>query len=130
MSFLAELSIESGEPISVLHCGFRFSQAIDATGKTIARPLGGQVNLVVESNGDTELFDWMINPTQTKNGTVTFYRRDASSKLKKLEFTNAHCVEYYETFDHQGQAPMQIQLTISAQKIKLNDSEYENNWPV
>lgn len=129
MSFLARLELD-GEEMSILHCGFRFSQNIDATGKPVSRPKGGTINLTVESTGDTQLFDWMVNPTQTKNGKVTFYRRDTSSKLKVLEFTDAHCVDYNETYSHTGDHPMQIELVISALEIKLNDSEYKNNWPV
>lgn len=128
MSFIAKLKID-GEEMNVLHCGFRFTQVTDATGKPTAIPQGGNISLVVESSGGTDLFDWMISPTQTKSGTVTFFRRDTSSKLKTLEFSDAHCVDYYETFDHVGDHPMQIQLTISAHEIKLNDSEFKNNWP-
>src|SRR5882757_7561009 len=128
MSFIAKMKLD-GEEMNVLHCGFRFTQMTDATGKPTAIPHGGSISLLVESNGGTDLFDWMISPTQTKSGTITFYRRDTMSKLKTLEFTDAHCVDYYETFDHIGQNPMQIQLTISALEIKLNDSEFKNNWP-
>jgi len=128
MSFIAKMKLD-GEEMNVLHCGFRFTQMTDATGKPTAIPHGGSINLLLESNGGTDLFDWMISPTQTKSGTITFYRRDTMSKLKTLEFTDAHCVDYYETFDHIGQNPMQIQLTISALEIKLNDSEFKNNWP-
>jgi len=128
MSFIAKMKLD-GEEMNVLHCGFRFSQMTDATGKPTAIPHGGSINLLLESNGGTDLFDWMISPTQTKSGTITFYRRDTMSKLKTLEFTDAHCVDYYETFDHVGENPMQIQLTISALEIKLNDSEFKNNWP-
>jgi hypothetical protein len=128
MSFIAKLKIE-GEEMNVLHCGFRFTQVTDATGKPTALPQGGNIQLTVESSGGTDLFDWMISPTQTKNGKITFFRRDTNSKLKTLEFTDAHCVDYYETFDHIGDNPMQIQLTISSREIKLNDSEFKNNWP-
>lgn len=128
MSFIAKLSLE-GEEMNVLHCGFRFTQMTDATGKPTAIPQGGHINLLLESDGSSDLFDWMISPTQTKNGTVTFYRRDTMSKLKTLEFTDAHCVDYYETFDHTGDMPMQIQVTISPRELKLNDSEFKNNWP-
>lgn len=128
MSFVAKLKIE-GEEMNVLNCGFRFTQITDASGKPTSIPQGGTVNLVIESDADTNLFDWMISPTQTKSGTVTFFRRDNMSKLKVLEFADAHCVDYYETFDHQGDHPMQIQLILSARDIKLNDSEFKNNWP-
>jgi Hemolysin coregulated protein Hcp (TssD) len=128
MSFIAKLTL-SGEEMNVLHCSFRLSQNIDATGKPSAVPQGGAVNLLVESNGNTDLFDWMVSPTQTKNGTITFYRRDNMSKLKTLDFSDAYCVDYYETYDHNTDTPMQIQLTLSAKEIKLNESQFKNNWP-
>ena len=128
MSFIAKLKID-GEEMNVLHCGFRLNQATDATGKPTALPKGGSIELIIESTGGTDMFDWMISPTQTKGGVITFYRRDTNSKLKTLEFVDGHCVDYHETFDHIGDNPMQIRLTVSAREIKLNDSEFKNNWP-
>ncbi len=128
MSFLAKLKLD-GEEYNVLHCGFRFVQSTNTTGKPNAIPHGGNVNLVVESTGSTDVFDWMISAVQTKNGSITFYRRDNMSKLKTLEFSDGHCVDYYESFDHNGDHPMQITFTISAKELKLNESQYLNNWP-
>lgn len=129
MSFLARLEID-GEELTVLHCSFRLSQATDVTGKPTARPRGGSITLTVESDSNSLLFDWMISATQTKSGKITFFRRDASSKLKTLEFTDAHCVDYYETYNHLGDFPMQIEMVLSAYEMKMNDSEFKNNWPV
>lgn len=130
MSFIAKLQFsDSNEDMNILHCGFRFSQVTDATGKPTAIPQGGTINLVLESTGSSDLFHWMISPVQLKAGTITFFRRDSMSKLKTLQFEDAHCVEYYETFDHIGDHPMQVQLMLSAHKIKLNEIEFENNWP-
>lgn len=128
MSFIAKLKVD-GEEMNVLHCGFRFSQTTDASGRPTSIAKGGIITMLVESNGTTNLFDWMISPTQTKSGSITFFRRDTMSKLKTLEFTDAYCVDYFETFDHQGDNPMQIQLAMSARELKLNDSEFKNNWP-
>lgn len=128
MSFLAKLLLD-GEEHNVLHCGFRFVQTTDATGKPTAMPQGGNVNLIIESTGATDVFEWMTSPVQTKSGTITFYRRDNMSKLKTLAFTDGHCVDYYETFNHNGDHPMQINFTISAKEVKLNDAQYLNNWP-
>jgi Hemolysin coregulated protein Hcp (TssD) len=129
MSFLSKISIDGGEEVNVLNCDFRFSQTTNPTGKVTSIPTGGYVNITVESTKTTELFDWMINPTAIKNGIITFYRRDVFSKLKTLEFTDAYCVEYHESYDHLGEHPMQISFTISAKKLKLNDSEFVNNRP-
>jgi hypothetical protein len=129
MSFLAKLKLD-GEEYNVLHCGFRFVQSTDATGKPTAIPQGGNINMIVESTGSTDVFDWMISAVQTKNGIITFYRRDNMSKLKTLDFSDGHCVDYYETFDHRGEHPMQITFTISARELKLNESPFVNNWPL
>jgi hypothetical protein len=129
MSFIAKLQLQNEEEMSVLRCGFRFNQTIDVTGKPSALPQGGTINLVLVSNTHAGLFDWMISPMQTRNGKITFIRYDTMSKLKTLEFENAHCVEYYETFDQSGDHPMQIQLTLSAHIIKLDDATFKNNWP-
>src|ERR1700750_1732276 len=118
MSFLAKLTID-GEEANILYCGFRFSQVTDTTGRPSSVPQGGTVNLTVESTGKVDLFDWMISPTQKKSGTITFYRRDTMSKLKTLEFTDAHCIDYYETFDHIGDNPLQIQVTLSAHALNV-----------
>ena len=128
MSFTAKLALD-GDEMNVLQCGYRFSQVTDSTGRPSAIPRGGTVNLIVESTGNTNLFDWMISPTQIKSGVVTFLRRDAVSKLKELTFSDAYCVDYYEAYNHLGDHPMQVHLTISAHQLKLNDSEYTNNWP-
>ncbi len=129
MAFLAKLTIDDGDEMNVLNCSYRFTQGTDATGKPTSIPQGGYISLVVESTRSTDLFDWMINPTGLKNGQVTFYRRDMQSKLKTLEFTDAYCIDYQEDFDHKGEHPMQVTFTVSAKKIKLNDSAFENNRP-
>lgn len=128
MSFLAKLQLD-GEEANVLYCSFRFTQVTDATGRPTSIPQGGSIMLTIESTGKADLFDWMISPTQTKSGTVTFYRRDSMSKLKTLNFTGAHCIDYQEEYVHDGKYPMQINVVLSAKELKLNDSEFKNNWP-
>jgi hypothetical protein len=128
MSFIAKLELD-GQEANVLYCSFRFTQVTDPTGRPSSIPQGGSVTLTVESSGKVDLFDWMISPTQTKSGAVTFYRRDTMSKLKKLDFTDAHCVDYNEVYQHDGEFPMQITLIISPKQLTQNDSAFKNNWP-
>lgn len=128
MSFIAKLKMDD-EEMTVLHCSYRISQSIDATGRPSSIPAGGTINIVVESTGSASLFDFMVNPTSTKNGIITFHRRDMMSKLKTLEFTEAYCIDYYEVFNHDTNSPMQVHFTLSAKTLKLNDSEFKNNRP-
>jgi Hemolysin coregulated protein Hcp (TssD) len=127
MSFLATLTLD-GVEYNVLQCGYSFSQATDGTGKPTAIPQGGNINLLVESTGETDVFDWMISPTQVKSGTIVFSKRNNEGKLKTLDFSEAYCVGFNEVFDHTGVHPMQLAFTISAKQIQLNASVFEKNW--
>ena len=129
MSFIARLQLQNEDEINVLRCGFKFNQSIDVTGKAASKPMGGTINLTLASINHPELFEWMIKTLQTKSGKITFIRYDTMSKLKTLEFENALCVEYHETFDPAGEHPILLQLTLSAHTIKLEDTVFKNNWP-
>ncbi|RFM32146.1 type VI secretion system tube protein TssD [Chitinophaga silvisoli] len=128
MSFKSVLQID-GEEINVLNCHFSFTQSIDHNGKPAARPIGGLVTVTLESDGSTDLFEWMISNTKTKSGKIIFYRRDALSKMKELAFEDAYCIEYHESFSSRGELPMEIQLTLSARQLKLGGSTFDNPWP-
>lgn len=128
MSFLAKLNVD-GEESNILQCSFHFTQDIDGIGKPSSIPKGGTVHLTIESTGKIDLFEWMISPTQTKSGSITFYRRDTMSKLKVLSFTDAHCIDYFERYNHSDEFPMQIDIELSAKQISLNGSDFKNNWP-
>jgi len=129
MSFTAAMQLD-GEAINVLDCQFSFTQDVDHNGKPAARPTGGQITVTLESDGGTELFDWMVSNTKTKSGSIVFYRRDALSKLKELKFADAYCINYEERFHASGEIPMQVQITISAKEVRLNSSAFQNPWPV
>ncbi len=127
MSFLAKFFIDS-KPYNVLECNYSLDQPIDESNKPIGRPRGGLISMVIESEDDTELFHWMQEPEHTKDGTVTFYKRDTMAVQKILKFTNAYCVKYDEHFIAEGKAPMTITITISAQTLKLGDVPFQNLW--
>jgi hypothetical protein len=129
MSFIAKLQLQNEDEINVIRCGFRFNQTIDVTGKAASRPMGGTINIILSSINHPGLFEWMINPQQKKSGRITFIRYDTMSKLKTLEFENALCVEYHETFDPEGEHPITLQITLSAHVIRLEDMVFKNNWP-
>lgn len=128
MSFKAELFLE-GKKFNILHCEYSLKQHIDHNGKPAARPRGGQIAVLIESMADTELFDWMVSHTQTKSGHITFLRRDTLAKMKELQFSDAYCIEYKESFSASGEHPMQVYFVLSAREMKLGSSIYENSWP-
>ena len=129
MSFLAKLEID-GEVLNVLEFQCTLSQDTDKSGKPSADPVGGKVRVVVESTKSTMLFDWMTSNTQTKNGKLTFYRRDAISKMRDLEFKEGYCIHYDELFIAYNTMSMRIEVVISAKEINMNGSQFTRNWPI
>lgn len=97
MSFLAKFIID-GKDYNVLECVYSLKQPTDETGKPMGRPKGGQITLTVESEGNTDLFHWIKEPSLTKNGTVTFFKRDAMAQQLVLQFSKAFCVAFSERF--------------------------------
>ncbi|HEX8268456.1 MAG TPA: type VI secretion system tube protein TssD [Flavobacterium sp.] len=129
MSFLAKLEID-GEAMNVLEFQCTLGQETDISGKPSADPSGGKIRLVVESTKSTMLFDWMISNTQTKNGKLTFYRRDAISKMRDINFKEAYCVRYDEHFIAYNAMSMRIEIVISAKEINMSGSQFVRNWPL
>lgn len=128
MSFKATLFVDDKE-LRVLFCEYTISQKTDHKQKPSARPKGGKVTVRVESTEDNFIFDWAASETQVKSGKITFYRRDAMSKMKELAFTDAYCTLLTERFHADGEVPMEMDLQLSAQKISMGgSSKHENSW--
>ncbi len=128
MSFLAKFEMD-GETMNVLDFRMSMNQKIDLSGKVSANPTGGMIFMKVESTKSTLLFDWMISAVQLKNGTITFFKRDALSQMRELKFAEGYCVEYHELFVADTSNPMQIEFVISARQISVNGSNFDKNWP-
>ncbi len=127
MSFLSKFVVD-GDKFTVLECKYSFKQSTDSSGNIIGRTKGGQIDLIIESRGETNILNWMIHETQVKEGTITFFKRDAMAKLIEIKFFNAFCTSYEESFVANSGKPMQIALTISAQRLEIGDLEFENFW--
>ncbi|MCW3788870.1 type VI secretion system tube protein TssD [Plebeiibacterium sediminum] len=127
MSFKAKLNV-GGTEMNVLTCSYDLTQEVDATGRPSSVTRGGRIKLSVESTGGTELFEWMCNNFERKDGTITFYKRDTDSKQKELAFTEGYLVKYEEKFNSVDNMPMSEAFVISAREIKMGNGEHVNEW--
>ncbi len=128
MSFLSKIIIDD-DSLNVLQCSFSFDQGADRTGRPSQKPIGGQIQLIVESTNKTDFLEWMISPDMTKDGEITFYKRDNMSSLKTLKFKDAFCLNYREDFDAVSDKPLTTRFIISAKELIIKDTTYTNNWP-
>ncbi|MEN7551942.1 type VI secretion system tube protein TssD [Rapidithrix thailandica] len=127
MSFLAKLEVDD-EVYNVIDCTYHFEQNVDKNHKPSSIPRGGKISLLIESRGTAEFLRWMVEHIHTKDGKITFFRRDERARLFHLNFQKAYCIDYQEHFNHHSDVPMQIQMTISVKKMHAEKAEFENKW--
>ena len=127
MSFKAKLVV-AGKEFSVLNINYGLFQETDATGRPSTVTRGGKIDVTIEGTGSTELFEWMTNSFERKDGSVKFFKRDSEATLKELKFTEGYLVKHKENFDATGKNPLTETFTISARKIEMGTGVYENEW--
>jgi hypothetical protein len=128
MSFKAKFKV-AGKEFTALNVSYGLFQETDATGRPSTVTRGGKIDIVVEGTGSTDLFEWMTNSFERKDGSVVFFKRDSDATLKELKFTEGYLVKHKENFDSTGENPLTETFTISARKIELGSGAYENEWP-
>ena len=120
----AKLTLQgSNVPIKVLDFSFGFTQYTDETGKAAGYPTGGEISLTIEEKEkDTQILDWMLSSTGLKNGKIELQIKNE----RVIEFTNALCTSYNESFSHMGgDQPLNISITISAESISIRGIEFK-----
>ena len=129
MSFQATLNLD-GQELRVLHCSYTLNRDVDSTGRPSSLVRGGQIQFEVESTDDNSLFAWIAGQYDTKDGAVTFYKRDSKTKMKELKWKTGYIVQFTESLDAIGDNPMTIHFTVTAQEISVNDASHQNPWPM
>jgi hypothetical protein len=127
MSFSTQFVV-GGKEYKVLNVMYDLAQETDPSGRPSAVTRGGRIMVEVESTGGTELFEWMTNNFERKDGLIRFIKRDSNATLKELKFTEAYMVKYKENFNHTGDNPLTETFMISARKIQLGGGEFDNAW--
>ncbi len=129
MSFRASLSL-GGKEFDVLYSDYAFSRDTDKKGKPASNVYGGRVTVEVESTEDTSVIEAMLN-SQFKpiTGKILYKKTEEDSKMKEVKLKNAYLVYYKETLDVNGDTPMKIRFTVSAEEIILGNASIDNRWP-
>lgn len=118
----------AGKEANVLDCSFSLKQETDATGRPSSITRGGKITVTVEANGETDLFEWMTNNFERKDGSIVWVKRDNDATLKELNFKEAYMVDYKENFAHDDKQPATITFTLSAKEISMGSGSHANEW--
>ena len=128
MSFTSKFKISSGKERNILSVEYAMLQETDPTGRPSYVTRGGKIHLTVEGTGETDLFEWMTNSFERKDGSVVFKKRDSDATLKELKFKEAYIVKYTENFDSTGENPLTESFVLSAKEIELGNAMHINEW--
>ena len=63
------------------------------------------------------------------DGIITFKKSDEDATMKELEFKKAYIVHFSENLDANGEKPMYIKFTVSAEELTMGSATHENRWP-
>ena len=129
MAFKATFTLD-GKTFNILNCHYALHQNVDATGRPSSDVRGGTVTVTIESTDDNTIYTWMTDSHAFKDGKITFYKRDQDSKMKELEFKQAACIDFAESFDANSSSPMSLSFTLSAKELSLGGDSHANPWPV
>lgn len=127
MSFKAKFKV-AGKELNVLDCNYNLHQETDPTGRPSSVTRGGRINITLESTAETDLFEWICNNFQTKDGSIVYLKRDSDATMKELKFKEGYLVDFAESFDAANDNPMNTTISISAKEITLGNGTHKNEW--
>ena len=127
MSFKAKFKA-AGKELNVLDADYSLHQEVDPTGRPSSITRGGKIRLTVESNQETDLFEWMCNNFERKDGSIVFFKRDSDATLKELKFKEGYLIDFEESFHSANNNPMNITFSISAKEITMGNGTHVNEW--
>src|SRR5215211_8463571 len=119
MSFKAKFKVSGSDDLNVLDVHYSMLQETDATGRPSSITRGGKITLTVESTNKTDLFEWMCNNFERKDGSIVFVKRDSDATLKELKFKEGYLIGFEESFHSTNTNPMVTTFSISAKEITM-----------
>jgi hypothetical protein len=127
MSFLSKLQID-GQEYNVLEFNINFNQELNKSGKPSGQAKGGEIDIIIEASQETNFLAWMLNSELAKDGKIIFYRRDALSKMKELNFVKAYCINYREQFTSTTEVPMKITMKLLTKELTFGGAKFHSDW--
>ena len=126
-SFKATLTVNSKD-FDVISCVYSFGQATDEKGRPASDVKGGNISLQIVATDDDTMIEWMVDPYKKQDGSIAFKKIDQDSTLKTVQFKDAYCVGFSESFNANSAAAMTATLNLSAGSITIGNATLDNKW--
>ncbi|MFC5046583.1 type VI secretion system tube protein TssD [Aquimarina hainanensis] len=127
MSVITKLYYDDKQ-LNVIEYRLAFKQEIDHSGKPSTKPQLKGLYVKVEYPQDSEILDWMITPSLTKQLQLKISSAIIGKKTRTIEFIDAHCVGYKEQYKEKDSYPITIDLEITSGGVIDGATEYSEYW--
>ncbi|PZF72735.1 type VI secretion system tube protein TssD [Taibaiella soli] len=125
-SFKSELVID-GTVYPIRHCSFNYLQntRIDGVPKTKVR--GGTINITLQNPAPKEMIQWIMNPTDKKEGSIRFYEVNVmAGSHQVLEFGDAYCIQFGNSYtgENHNSGSLTSCFTLNAQLLSFDGVDF------
>ncbi len=134
MAHTAKLEIECEVgSYQVIECNYELVKPIKENGQPGSRATGGiiHITMVTPDNNETFLHEWINNPDQYRDGSITFsVVNEGKASIKTLRFARAFCIRLQEHFNSYSDSQMLTSITVSASEMIFGagDGEVKFEW--
>lgn len=122
------LKIKDFEDREVMMVDYEFDQATDVEGQMAGLPRGGRITVKVKAlnDGNNQLVQWMLEPSDARDVTIEFYNTIERKKMKDIQGTGCYCVKYQEDWE-EGVGHSET-IEIVCQNLTNSGVKFENLW--
>ena len=123
-----QLAVKDFVVREVMMVDYGFHQATDREGQISGIPRGELITIRVKAmnDGNNQLLQWMLAPSDPRDFTITYYNTVDGSTMKQLKGTNCYCIHYVEKWED-GQEHYE-EIKLACQKFENGPVAYVNPW--
>lgn len=124
------LLVLDGLEYPVVHCTYEFTQAATGRGRAAAKVRSGLLHLQLDVPPGDKLLAWACAPQHKKSGQLLFHQLDSPIPSELLQFEDALCVGYDETFVAGSDAAgaYRCALRLTAGQLQLDAVAKDSYW--
>lgn len=130
MSIVTEFHVDE-KRFKVITYDWSFNQPIDSTGRPVAAPQGGIMQIVVETEQNEPFTEWAVNPTMIKNAKLIQRSVNLDGKSRIIDLVDVYCIEATDNYSSTGTKNLSTSLVLSPAQILVDGvKKMEKHWKV
>jgi hypothetical protein len=106
-------------------CSYSLFRNTDSTGKPVQFARAGAIEFTKLSSEDLTFLQWAASPSQSKDGSITYYESNTKS-MRKIEFKGGVVTSYSESASGSGGSNMIERVSIYVKSLTCSGSTVNN----